>query len=335
MIATYHRCLPALVSIAVLGCSNTPTAPEERTYDVAALQAGLDGLQSVFASESWVAFAAHTDRMTFPPPPAQPTTIVWESAPRRTPIIPSAYLGVTLGYDENFSMYTPDPLQTGAPPDGARFVLYDVNPQTGEPIVAAPQGFTDVRDIGAGLPDGFALAILAEFKGEQFADYTTSFSTGASNVSLQSTRSSLDHLGLDVSGTVASAQEAVNIDALAGQVDQVPLTELALGLADKTTTITGTIIGDPQLGDYSVSLALRDGESQLTLTGNGDATAFQGTAATGGEAFAAIAVTNSNITVAGENGTTVTSGEESLITALFRFATTLPATIDVLVIGVL
>lgn len=179
---------------AVAACSENAVAPREQpgfdapqeqpAFDAATLQANLEAFERVFASEGWASFRALGP--TFAPRAtasgetsaralefARRLLAATEAAPGALAdqVISENARGTTFVYDPERMEYVPDPDRAGAPANGVRFILYAVNPVTGQPIVEQEIGWADLLDEGEGEA-GIALRLQVVSEGERFLDYS-------------------------------------------------------------------------------------------------------------------------------------------------------------------
>lgn len=90
------------------------------------------------------------------------------------PIFPSNFLGTTFEWDDGLGRYAMT-ARTGAPADGVRFILYAVDPFSGEPVVPLNEiGWLDLID--EGNASATQLRVLANTGGVDRLDYTVSAS---------------------------------------------------------------------------------------------------------------------------------------------------------------
>lgn len=207
----WNRRVPvAFLVAAVAACSEDVVAPQEQpafdapqeqpVFDAAALQANLEAFERVFASEGWASFralgpafapratasgAASVRSLEIPPDArgrgarraalevARRLLAPTEAAPGALAdrVISENARGTTFVYDPERMEYVPDPDRAGAPANGVRFILYAVNPVTGQPIVELEIGWADLLDEGEGEA-GIALRLEVVSEGEKFLDYS-------------------------------------------------------------------------------------------------------------------------------------------------------------------
>ena len=86
--------------------------------------------------------------------------------------IPSAALGTTFVWDEAADRYVASEL-SGAPSDGARFILYAINPVTLKPVEPVTEvGYVDVIDKSGSSSEAFRVIVVSD--GVTYLDYSAS-----------------------------------------------------------------------------------------------------------------------------------------------------------------
>lgn len=201
--------------------------------------------------------------------------------------LPDSLLGRTLVYDPEAAEYVIDDSRPGAPENGARFVIYQIDPLTRRPAEPLQEvGHVDLVDQSA--TDGLALRVTAvSFAGDQpetLADYTLEASfpePGGVSVSFSAIGFLSDGAGrldFDISHEVAvsEATEAIEIAGSSSYTrspEGITLTvEVDLGQDVSSGIGLGTM--ELTLTDGSdtlvLSLALEDdGELEGSITVNG------------------------------------------------------------------
>lgn len=91
-------------------------------------------------------------------------------------VIPDEYLGDTYEYDEATERYVLSE-RTGAPANGVRFLVYTVNPITGDPVSPLEEvGYADILDESTETADALRLVLVSE--GTTYLDYGITASVG-------------------------------------------------------------------------------------------------------------------------------------------------------------
>lgn len=235
------RCAALVLVTAVAGaCSDDPTGPGGGDeFDAATVDANLDAMDAVFTTPAWQSFEALSLRfnlggLTPSVAPAQEALARVEvggaalgtdtplTAARRlavavssVPVISPGARGTTFVIDPATGDYTPDPARTDAPSNGVRFILYGVNPITGEPLLEQEIGYADLVDEGDSTA-GIALRLIVVSGGETYLEYSVSLegddTSGAIDVDgyIRDTEHRLD-FELDITGA-SGIQQTFDLD---------------------------------------------------------------------------------------------------------------------------
>ncbi len=184
---TQTKYINPLALAAVLGaaaCAEPePTGPAT-ALDAPAAEASLRAIDAVLGNAAWGSFRALGARFTTgravaslaaaPTTPAAALARAWEigaATIATVPRIPAGIRGTTFVLDPGTLQYVPDPDRSGAPANGVRYILYAVNPVTGDPVPGAEIGYADLTDEGDALPDRVALHLEVVSGGITFLDY--------------------------------------------------------------------------------------------------------------------------------------------------------------------
>ncbi len=236
------------------------------------------------------------------------------------PVIPGGSLGVTYEWDEVAAQYA-DFGTPGAPANGVRFVLYAVDPFTGEP--ASPLnsvGYVDIIDQGNASTSSLRVVVVGD-DAVTYADYdvtatagTSSFTASSDGYITDGTRRLDFNVSLGASGneTDFTADFNVTLDLNTPAV----LIDLSFGLTATPSTLSSDI-------DFIFE---RSGETvrtvgTLTVTDQGGGT-FVGTAnlriEVNGHLFATITSNGNTTTIVGGDGEPLTNEELAAVQRLFQ-----------------
>jgi hypothetical protein len=289
--------------------------------------AALDEVSAVLGSDDWVAYASLGQRFALPQAGPFSTTL---GSLSRTPIIPATFYGATFVFNESSDTYEEDATRSGAPLDGVRFVLYDVD-AGGQPIVAAERGYADVDDPGSALAEGFAIHIVATGDGPPFADYTASFGADALAKTRVTGSAAFDHLGLEINGFLAS----LDLDIVTGEADGIEITEFQADLADLGAIIRGIVSGDTATASFDIAASVTIGAHELRVGGLSTAGAYSGEVFANGTSFATFDTAGQTVTVVVANTANVGPEVQDAARKLAFLATRIRDIIDGLVIALL
>lgn len=229
--------VPAFDVVELVPAALSPEA------DAARFQAVATGL--------WRSLDGHRDRLTGP-----------RAAPAvRALSIPTNLLGQTLVLNPATGEYEVDEERTGAPANGVRFILYEVDPATEEPVEPLEEiGFVDLVDTST--ESTIQLSLSATVDGDQLIDFS---------LEVQATETSAT---LDASGFFSSdGSNRLNfsLDASATGTEEDATITANLELSSSVSGVTVNVEADA-----SGSLADETGSASLeaTITRSGDTIVF-------------------------------------------------------------
>jgi hypothetical protein len=338
----------ALLALGLAACGGdgpagpkTPFDPDAAAVVAAELESRLDGDGDVMRSLYLVAPALEAEGgvvvqllpggVARAPRPLDAQLMVDPSySMAAEPIFPSNFLGRTFEWDGELERYAMTE-RTGAPANGVRFVLYAVDPFSGQPATPLNEvGFLDLTDEGSA--SATRLGVLAETGGVVRLDYLVSASYALLGNSIQATATGegflsdgTRRLDFDLVQTVTydTAAETMAVDLL-----------YDLEMPDENVRVLVDVSGEIDLagpGSLALELAMRitQGGNVTVFSGTVDATdALDGSIAHNGETVALIGGTTSAPTFTDAGGEPLTAAELEalrqafdLIDAVFDFAT--------------
>ncbi|HEX9894058.1 MAG TPA: hypothetical protein VGA78_09030 [Gemmatimonadales bacterium] len=176
-----------LLASGLIACSDSGTDPDSgRPFDAATMQAGVASMERIASTPAIESFKL-LGRLVSPigaddgvepgaPLPGGSAAARLAAMVRRiaglvgptteaqlVPILRSSVLGSTFVYDPAGGRYVVDPARTGAPGNGVRFILYEVDPETHDPRPEAEIGYADLIDekAASGSALGLRLRVVA------------------------------------------------------------------------------------------------------------------------------------------------------------------------------
>jgi hypothetical protein len=209
-----RRSLPRLAAAALMvavstACTEDPAGPGQvGEFDAVAVDANLDALDAVFLTGEWKSFEALSSLFNLGNVAASVgsgssieslriddmalgTGATLMAASRITrvaagsiPVISTGARGTTFVIDPATGQYVPDAGRSGAPSNGVRFILYGLNPITGEPLLEQEIGHADLVDEGDAVP-GIALRLTVVSGGETFLEYAVRADGGDTSGSIE------------------------------------------------------------------------------------------------------------------------------------------------------
>ena len=192
----------AVIGIGLAGCSDdsgptgpvTPFDPTATAQAAAELENRLDGDSDVMLSLALVSPALEAEggalARLLPGGVARPSQslnaqLLVDPSFSMEPIFPANFLGMTFEWDETLGRYAMSE-RTGAPANGVRFILYAVDPFSGQPAIPLNEvGRLDLIDQGSA--SATRLQVVAETGGVTRLDYTVSASYALFGEDVQAT----------------------------------------------------------------------------------------------------------------------------------------------------
>ncbi|HET9948448.1 MAG TPA: hypothetical protein VFQ22_05980 [Longimicrobiales bacterium] len=303
---TLHLCI--LLGLGALaGCEDSTSPNPPLGLDAEAALADYEALDSAFASPAWEGFRALGDRTPFGGGAAVQAVAALEAsagpdggrafalelvrrlrasapagAPAAAPLISDDFRGVTFVYDAELDEYVADPEREGAPANGLRFVVYDVD-EDGVPLPDQEIGYADLLDEGDESAEDAALRVVVVVDEVTRIDYATTVEIGFGTASL-TVRGFVDgerapRLDFDIAVDATEEPGEATLDATF---------ELAVEARD--FSITGEVRGveEGSEGEGDIVVAVRHGSRTLDVDISGSAGQVDGTIHLDGELFATI-----------------------------------------------
>ena len=314
--------LTVTLGLVAAACSDSPAGPNgTTTLDTQRADANLTSLQNFFGTNSWKSFEALGTRIDSSGVAASlipgldevgnsvaasgrgvaRATLRLLVATQRIPLISSAALGTTFVIDPATGEYTPDPSRTGAPANGVRFILYDVN-ALGEPDLTAEIGHIDLIDNGAST-EGISLRLIAEAGGTTFLDYGVMLSGVATAATvtidgfLVSEGQRLD-FGFTANANESGGQATFDLDAT-----------LDIDAEDLHVALTANGVDTDKNGAVDLDLSIRYGSDSIQVAATGDDTTLSATFKVNGSLFATASGNPDQPVIVGANGEALTEEE--------------------------
>jgi hypothetical protein len=181
------------------------------------------------------------------------------SGAQLVPVIRSSVLGTTFAYDPAVGQYVADPARTGAPANGVRFVLYDIDPVTHRPDVGAEIGYAVLTDENASSESQLGLRFRVIAHEITYLDY--SFVLSGTVVS-----PTLAVNGFLSDGTDRLEFELTITGPLIGNGGPVRL-DAQLEIPTKDFRVTATVEGTAgeSSGDGQVHLTVNSGADEIVV----------------------------------------------------------------------
>lgn len=222
-------------------------------------------------------------------------------------LIPAEFLGQTYEYDVSSDSYVLSE-RTGAPANGVRFIVYAVNPITGDPVEPLQEvGYADILDEGTASAESLRLQLVSD--GTTYLNYGVTASMGDTEA-----RATID--GFVTNGTT---RVDFDLDNVATDVGGGTLTlDYELDVPSRDVSLDYLIALTNGLEDADVDLALAGPNGSVGITGDIDAGNGQLTALVNGSSFAVMDVADGDLTsVTKPDGTELTTQEQGALIAIW------------------
>lgn len=228
------------------------------------------------------------------------------------PIIRSSMLGKTFVHDPVTKQYVVAPNRTGAPANGVRFVLYQVD---GENRPTSTEiGVADLIDDKAASATSAGLRLTVVSQGKTYLDYAFDLSGSIATAVVR------------VKGYMSDGTERVNFDitttgqlfARGGQTTVTAKLDVPSQGFAVEAEVKGVAGSDQGNGD--VSLRVTAGEDEVTITAKTTNGTVDATVKVNGTVFATIKGPQANPVIRGEGGRELTQEELAALGEAFAFA---------------
>jgi hypothetical protein len=234
--------------------------------------------------------------------------------PALVPIIRSDVLGKTFVYDATAKKYVVDPARAGAPSNGVRFILYEVDDATQQPKADKEIGYSDLIDEKASSPTSLGLRLVVVSHGETYLDYTFDISGG------------IEKATIAVAGFMGDGTDRVNFNLklsgqLVGRNGAVTL-EAKLDIPSHNFTATAKVQGTAGVenGDGHIDLAIQIGSDVVTLASTVVNNHLDATVKVNGKVFATATGDPKSPVIKGEGGRDLTAEELTALGQIVEFA---------------
>jgi len=271
----------------------TPLSGAANVAAVAALSDVKSGISSrQFATRL---LRAMSGAPTMPPAPAA----------SQAPILSDTIRGRTFTYESSAGEYRVNSARTGAPTNGVRFVLYEVD-ANGVPLADREIGYADFMDEGASSSDEVVLRLVAVERGVTILSYRTGATLREGDARIT------------VDGTVADGSNRLAFDIEATGSDVNGETEVAvtfdLALTPRDFEVSGSVRGIQDGNDDAgtVDLTVRHRQHTLHVDMVGDGGTLNGAITLNGRTFVTVSGNAQQPTLVNAAGAPL-SGHELLV----------------------
>ncbi|MEP6691653.1 MAG: hypothetical protein ABJD07_10875 [Gemmatimonadaceae bacterium] len=333
--------------VALAACAGDGTGPRSATFDATRAQADVEAVQAAFAAPAVRSFAAMGARFGadggFSASVAgtrllggvaavtaggdhreltRAAIAIAGATLRSAASIPAAARGKTFVYDASAQQYVVS-ARAGAPADGARFILYAIDPLTQAPVMASEVGYADVIDLAPSGPLSVGLRLVVVGSGTTYLDYT-----------IAGTATSLSAATIAVAGFVTDGTTRVNfsVTATAAVVAQQTAVKVAFSytVPSRSLTVTGAAqeVVSGATAASQIELTIQSGGSTVRYVFVGTGDTLDVTVSVNGSLFAHITGTFEAPTITGAGGHTLTAGETAALGKLLALASDAFAFLD-------
>lgn len=337
----HRRRIVGLTFAALLAaCSNEPTASRSASIDAARTNGDVAALRAVLEQPAWRSFAALSGRFALgatgaavagsadiidviaaasagdaPRLSASTTRVIVDRAADGASTVPAinpTRLGTTFVYDPAQHAYVADADRTGAPAGGVRFILYEMDPETGEPRVTSEIGHADLVDEGAARPSGIALHLTVVAGGVSLFDYRVTADGNA------------DRGTLGVNGVVSDGVTRVTLDVAATARTIAEGSEgdvrFQIAIPDRAFAVNANAYGLESLGYRagSMNMAIQSGVTSVGVALDTRQRSISGQFTINGRLFATVDGNAENPQIRGAGGRQLTAEERQMLGGILQ-----------------
>lgn len=325
--------LPLFVLAALAACEQGTGPDASRKLDTQAALADYKAMQDVFATGGWAGFQALGGRT---PLASSATVHSLRGLPElatsgsgrdfaidffrqltaarsndrtlaRTVISP-VHLGKTLVYDPATDQYVIDPKRTGAPSNGTRFIIYELDANK-RPIVSREIGYADLLDEGASTGNAIVLRLVVVEHGKTIIDYRAS-------ADLHGDVGEIDVQGYaqDAGGTRLSFTIDVTARKVAGETRIDADFRLAVDSRGFEAVGSARGVKEGKGGDGKITLTLRHGPNTLRVEMEQKDEKLEGVILLNGKLFVTVSGDAKAPTLRGPTGEPLSEPELQVVT---------------------
>ncbi|MGE3614301.1 MAG: hypothetical protein AB7L66_00400 [Gemmatimonadales bacterium] len=317
--------LAAMAGLGLAAACSDGTGPNQNSFDAAKVEAGLAVVEQATTAPVIRSFGALGASISGSQAPSATGPDRLVSAVRTlagivrpevnaafVPVIGGDVLGQTYVYHQASGTYVVDPARTGAPANGVRFILYQLD--ANDHPTSTEAGYADLIDAQSSSSSSAGLTLRVVSGGITYLEYAFALSGSVANATVA------------VDGFISNGTEQVDFDITTnGQlfwqggpasIDahlEVPSKDFAV-----TVALAGT--AGSQSGDGSYDLKVTSGADVLVLEADVAAGVVDASVTYNGSLFATITGPVGSPTVAGENGRELTNAEMAVLGHVVAFA---------------
>lgn len=227
-------------------------------------------------------------------------------------VISQVHLGKTLVYDPALDRWVIDPRRTGAPANGTRFIVYEVDANK-RPIATREIGYADLIDEGSATGNVIALRFIVVQSGRTIVDYRAQTDLREETGKIGVQGYAQDDKGTKLSFTIDVTGKQVSGDT---RIDA----DFNLKLAPNGFEATGEVRGvlENKGGDGTIKLTLTHAQNTLRVSVRENNKTLDGEINYNGKTFATISGPSAAPMVKGPGGQPLTDIELQMVGAIIK-----------------
>lgn len=323
------RSIIALSALAALAACSDGTGPNERRFDAQQMREGvravegaassraLGSLQAVARSVGVVGASAASQKMGWSDgletAARKLTTAAIDAGTALIPVMRASVLGTTFVYDPSVRKYVPDPARSGAPSNGVRFILYDVDPNE-NPLVGNEIGYADLTDERRSSASSAGIRLEAVIGGVTKLAYSFDLS------------GSVQAAQFDVFGYIADGGDRLDFSIktsqqLFGRGGKATLeAKLYVAQEDFEVTAKAEGVAGEESGDGKVDLTIRSKLDEVAVDAETTGGQLDATFTVNGQLLATAQGDPKSPTIRGDGGRELTDEETQALGAIVAMA---------------
>ena len=324
----WKRWIIALGALITLTACGDGTGPNERRFDAKNVRAGVSTIEGITSSKALASMQAVARSMGVVGASSiaqkigsasgldvatrKLTTAAVDAGTALIPVMRSSVLGTTFVYDPSVRKYVPDPARSGAPSNGVRFILYDVDPNeipTGNEI-----GYADLTDERRSSASSAGVRLQAVIGGVTKLAYSFDL-TG-----------SVQAAQFDVFGYIADGGDRLDFSIktsqqLFGRGGKATL-DAKLVVAQEDFEVTAKLEGvaGEENGDAKVDLTIRSKQDEVAVDAETKSGKLDATFTVNGQVLATATGNPKSPTIRGDGGRELTDEETQALGAIVGMA---------------
>ena len=324
----FDRSFIALCALIALAACSDGTAPNEGRFDTQRVRDGVSTIESVASSKALASLQAVARSVGVVGVNTVAHKIGWsagvEAATRKIataaidggtaliPVMRPSVLGTTFVYDPSVRKYVADPARSGAPSNGVRFILYEVDPN--EQPTTSEIGYADLTDERRSSASSAGIRLEAVIGGVTKLAYSFDL-TG-----------SVQAAQFDVFGYIADGGDRLDFSIktnqqLFGRGGKATLeAKLFVSQEDFEVTAKAEGVAGEENGDGKIDLTIRSKLDEVAVDAETKAGKLDATFKVNGQLFATAQGDPKSPVIRGDGGRELTDEETQALGAIVGMA---------------